>query len=43
MGAVGQDGAMIEGKTVGDWFVKRVDGGYRRDGRIGRSRGGRSG
>jgi hypothetical protein len=43
MWTVGEDGVVIERKTVGDWFVEGVGSGCRRCGRLGRGRGGRSG
>jgi hypothetical protein len=43
MGAVGQDRAMVEWQTVGDGLVEGVGSGCRRDGRVGRGRGGRRG
>jgi hypothetical protein len=43
VGTVGEDGVVIERKTVGDGFVEGVGGRCRRGGRFGRGRGSRSG
>jgi hypothetical protein len=43
MRTVGEDGVVVEWKAIGYGLVEGVGSGCRRDGRLGRGRGGRSG